>query len=448
MDSVLLNNIEESVAELLPLFLNFFPGTGPRDQAYVKRAHSAQVDMIVCEAWGLLQPKLENGSPSVDSIREIVREAARKLSEHHRFSPSEIESAKGELSDVIFGEGPLGALYQDSRVTDIVVKGPSEIQCMIGGKMVATDVRFRSPIEYQYFLSRRLPGEWDGSWYEMILQDSWKTRMTVFSTNSGIQLCLRIPRLRNFQMMDFLRNKTLPPSVALWLSELVSQGEANILVVGPPRTGKTSLLQTFLELIDPEEVVCLLEHLPEIGMSSLGRDSIGFHSLDHSGGLGTLAKSASGGRVVVGELDRNQGIEVFLKASQLGFRGNMGSMLAADASAAIEACADRYMLGRQVDHAARRIVKGVDVIVELGLFDRVPRLSGIYELEMDDEENFRLMPIVSYKGFIDAKLTWEIESTASRWLDRIAEQGCHLEPGRYLRLADHLSDKTPELLPN
>lgn len=448
MDSVLVNNIEESVAELLPLFLNFFPGNTTRDASHIKRAHSAQVDMIVCEAWGLLHPKLQSGSPSVELIQESIREAARKLSEHHRFSPSEIESAKGELFDVIFGDGPLGSLYQDSRVIDIVVKGPSDIQCMIGGKMVATDVRFRSPLEYEYFMTRRLPKDWDGSWYESILQDSWKTRMTVFKTNSGVQLCLRVPRLRNFQMMDFLRNKTLPPSVALWLSELVSQGEANILVVGPPRTGKTTMLQTFLELIDPEEVVCLLEHLPEIGMSSLGRDSISFDSLELSGGLGTLAKSASGGRVIVGEVDRSKGVEVFLKASQLGFRGNMGSMLAADASAAIEQCLERYMGERYGELGADRVLRGVDIIVELGFFDRVPRLGGIYEVEVAGDGGFRVSPLVAYKGFIDAKLTWDIERQSSRWLNRLAEQGCHLEPGRYLRLADAIAQESAQLLPD
>ena len=444
MTTNLVSSLERSRADLLPFFIDFTSfGLGPSSQeskeALGAATKAAQVEMLLREAWKLLEGQIDS-IPSKDSnepefLHEFVRDAARILSEHHRFSPNEIESAKYELVAVVYGLGPLQRLYEDNRIVEIRVKGPKSIDCVtLDGRIVSTNVSFRSPIEYEYFAAKWVPENWEGGIYEVLLEDGQQTVLVCSSFGDSYSLVFRIPRLSAYQMSEYIRFKTIPAGVALWLSELVALGQANVLVVGPPSAGKTGLLTTLTGVVDSAQRVTIIEPIPEIQAKFPLFD--GHLSATASElGLPVLAKTCAGGRMVVGELDRSGGGELFLEASEAGFRGNLGAMLGDSVETALESYVRSIHRGEWSDFSARRIAKSVDLVIHLGFSGDDRRLLGIYEIEQR-ETGFDITPIVTFMGEPYGDIIWEISGLPSVWVEKLKQLGCYLEEGRYVRLAE------------
>ena len=226
--SNLIENLTISRAGLLPLFLDYNFNQKRKDHGLKDKTHGStdQVDIIANLAWLVLCSRIsiESTTPSIEVIATSVKEAAKQLSERCRFSEREVEMARQQLAALIFEEGPLVPLYKNSQITDIIVSSFKRIQFVQGGKVSETPLCFRSEAEYKYFLHKRIPPieQWEKGCYEGVLEDAWGTRVTATKRNNEIELVLRVPRMHGGQMTDLLRNKTLPPSMALWLSELVS----------------------------------------------------------------------------------------------------------------------------------------------------------------------------------------------------------------------------------
>jgi Flp pilus assembly CpaF family ATPase len=421
---MLLVNVEESIAEMLPFFLDFDPVLRKENHAKDRSVvYTPLVDSIAGKIW----QNLDRGGfldqvPSADVISRVTHQAVEELSVRYRFSCGEVDLARQQIMAVLEGEGPLAPLYGDVNVTDIIISQFDQIQIVNSGSVRKTAIRFRSVSEYNYFLRKRLPDQsgWEGLVYEGVLSDSWGTKIKAVKERGGLTVTLSIPRLRGANLTDLLRNRTLSPGLAVWLSELILMRKANVLIVGPPRTGKTTLLQALLWLIAQDERLCILEVFNEMVALS-GNHS--FFAMDYS--LDEIQQAVIGtinDRAIIGDMRNVFDRRLFVELSEIGMRGVLGTIVASSAEVAIEKmCCSLQDIASGV-RAEDRIMRAIDVVVLMGLHEGRPCVMELYEYG----NHKGLVKLLSMVPNERGKRLWCQHQESSYWLDALGERGTFL----------------------
>lgn len=438
---MLIEAIEASRAEILPFFLDY--DTSLRKEGALKNkaySYTAQVDIIAHQTWAVLQARgcvePEAELPSHELIGECCREAIQQLSERYRFSSSEAEIARQQIISLVYEEGPLGSLYQNVQISDIIIKNYKRIQVVHGGVIRETPVCFRSEAEYRYFLRRCIPdpSTWEKSWYGGLLDDIWGTRVTATLRGDDIEVVLRIPRMHGSQLTDLLRGRTLPSSLALWLAELVSMREANILIVGAPRTGKTTLLHALLSIVSQDERVCIVEHIRELGRSLKEHEwfsaSLPVEEIIHA----IVRKIPE--RLVVAEVDRPGGVEVLIESAESGFKGMIGSMVAVSAEIALARCSRLLQRAQQLNELSQfyRVVRGVNIVIVMGNHQGVPCLMEVWEV-VPESAHDPLTLLMKMEPDAKGKRCWELQKESSIWIDALSQRGRRIDVGGAIKKA-------------
>jgi pilus assembly protein CpaF len=438
---MLSEEIEASRAEILPFFLDY--DTSLRKEGAVKNtaySYTAQVDIIAQQTWVVLESRghvdPDAEPPSYELIGECCREALKQLSERCRFSSGEAEIARQQIVSLVYEEGPLASLYQNVQISDIIVNNYKRIQVVHSGEIRETPVCFRSESEYRYFFRRHIPdpSTWQKSWYEGLLDDTWGTRVTATRRDNDIEVVLRVPRMQGSELTDLLRVRTLPPSLALWLAELVSMRVANILIVGAPRTGKTTLLHALLSLVSQDERVCIVEHIRELGRSLKEHEwfsaSLPVEEVIHA----IVRKIPE--RLVVSEVDRPGGVEVFIESAESGFQGIIGSMVAFSAEVALARCGRLLQRAQQLNELSQfyRVVRGVDIVILMGNHQGVPCIMEVWEV-VPESAHDPLILLFKMEPDSKGKRVWSLKRENSYWIDALSERGRGIDVGGAIRKA-------------
>jgi len=201
-----------------------------------------------------------------EAIRESVQLAASALSGEVRISENDKDEATEELIKLLTGKGPLQPLYDDPAVTDIFIDNHEMIRCIRRGRAMETPFRFRSREEYKAYVNALLQSvdrnlNLSSPIVDCVLNDEFRSRINAVDPSciegDEPRLCLRIPRLQKITFYDILQTKTLPASLAAWLSEVVATGEANILILGPTGSGKTVFTTALLSAVRMNELLRL-----------------------------------------------------------------------------------------------------------------------------------------------------------------------------------------------
>ena len=445
---MLSEDIEASRAEILPFFLDYDTSLSKegalRNKAFI---YTAQIDIIAQQAWlvledrGHVDPDAE--LPSHELIGECCHEALKQLAGRYRFSSGEAEIARQQIVSLVYEEGPLASLYQNVQISDIIINNYKRIQVVHSGQVRETPVCFRSESEYRYFLRRCIPdpGTWQKSWYEGLLEDSWGTRVTATRRDNNIEVVLRVPRMQGSQLADLLRGRTLPPSLALWLSELISMREANVLIVGAPRTGKTTLLHALLSLVSQDERVCIIEYVRELGQ--LLKEHEWFSaSLPVEEMIHAIVRKVPE-RLVVSEVDRPGGVELFVESAESGFKGIIGSMIASSAEVALARCARLLQRAQQLNELSQfyRVVHGVDIVIVMANHQGMPCIVEVWEV-VPESAHDPLVPLIKMEPDPKGKRFWYLQRENSRWIDALRERGREIDVGGAIKKS-HLGGAGP-----
>jgi pilus assembly protein CpaF len=167
--------------------------------------------------------------------------------------------------------GVLAPLFDDPRVTEILVNGPDAVYAEIGGRLQRADLQFRDEVELRQALVRlvglcgrriddatplvdaRLP---DGSRLNAVLPP-----LAV----DGPLLTVRRFGVRRLTIDDLLRLGSLSPEQAAALRTIVD-ARLNVVVSGGTSSGKTTLLAAIVGLVDPAERVVSVEDAAELAL--------------------------------------------------------------------------------------------------------------------------------------------------------------------------------------
>ena len=284
----------------------------------------------------------------------------------------------GRLADHIDDLGPLSALMRDHRVTDILVNGPTEVWIECEGRLALTEVHFdreelgalidrvlgeageRADLT-QPIADARLP---DGSRIHVVMPPL---------APDGPLVSIRRASSVPLTLDDLVRLGTMSNQEATGLRDAVAR-RASTVITGGTGTGKTTLLNALLGVIDASERVVTVEETAELRPSCPHWVSLVARrpTVENSGGvdLTNLLRAAlrmRPDRIVLGEVRGSEAL-VALEAMSTG---HDGSLLTVHASSADDAL-DRLVLlaataGGVIseDSLRNRFERAIDVVVHL-----------------------------------------------------------------------------------
>jgi pilus assembly protein CpaF len=249
------------------------------------------------------------------------------------------------LADEVDGYGPVSRLMRDVNVTDVLINGPSEVWIERAGTLELTEVKFTGHEALRAWIERnlsragaradaarpvadaRLP---DGSRMHVVLPP--------LAPHGPLISIRRFPRAR-FDLEALTAAGMLELDDADWLRQCV-RGRISVAISGSTASGKTTLLNALLGLIDPSERVVLIEEVSELDPVCRHFVSLVARSENVEGrgafGLDALLRAAlrmRPDRIVVGEV---RGAEALAALGALS-TGHEGSMVTVHASSAADA---------------------------------------------------------------------------------------------------------------
>lgn len=294
------------------------------------------------------------------------------------------------LRDELQGAGPLQPLLRDPEVTDVLVNGPREVWVDRGRGLERAAVSMtddhavlRLAQRLAAAAGRRLDEA--APFVDARMLDGTRLHAVIPPVATrGTVISLRIPRRHSFTLGDLIDRSTVCPRGGAWIQAIV-RARLAFLVTGATGSGKTTILNSLLGLVPPDERVVIVEDSGELRPDHPHVVSLEARPANLEGaGVVTLrdlvrqALRMRPDRVVVGEV---RGAEVvdLLAALNTGHEGGCGTVHAnspADLPARLEALGLMAGLPRDAVHALA--AAGLHACVHVARTSAGRRLTGIH----------------------------------------------------------------------
>lgn len=281
--------------------------------------------------------------------------------------------------DELFGYGMLQPLLDEPDVTDVFVNNHKTILKRVKGRDCKVQLSFKNE-EYleEYFrkLLTRLGARADK--FTPIVDTRDQVRH--LRINGAVPPVVKEPYFTirkhqsdTFNMQKLIEVGTLTEEMAADLKKYVGSW-LNILVSGPTGSGKTTVMRSLCEYIDPMERLAVLEEEEELQIphnnivametkKKMGEE-------DHAIEMEFLVKNAmrmSPRRIILGELRHKEALEL-IRAFGTGHDGGLTSIHANDVTAALKQLAFLMLYAGtplKYEHLLNMIADSVDLVVHV-----------------------------------------------------------------------------------
>lgn len=270
------------------------------------------------------------------AFREMVKEAL----------PDAAGDAVAHLSDYVDGYGPITALMNAPDVTDVLINGPKDVWVEQSGALVRTEVVFTDADDLWNFVERWMAQAGERIDYERPIADGKLpdgSRMHVVLPPIAPYPVVSIRRFppRAFRLEELVAFGMLSSDLAAELAEMVAN-RRSLLIGGATGTGKTTLLNSLLQKVDPGERIVILEETQElrpacphvVSLLTRGDNIEGRGAVDLSD-LVRAALRMRPDRVIVGEVRGPEAL-IALDATLTGHAGSMVTVHCNSADEALE----------------------------------------------------------------------------------------------------------------
>jgi pilus assembly protein CpaF len=358
-----------------------------------------------------------------------ARVAAALRADGSVFGDSTVLAVVAALRREALGAGPLDGLLSEPGITDILVNGANEVYVDRGSGLERVALRTgdesavrRLATRLAAAAGRRLD---DATPYvDVRLPDGTRFHAVLSPVAApGTCLSLRVPSRKVFGLDDLVAAGSLPPGGASVLRDLLDARLA-FLISGGTGTGKTTLLNSLLSLVDTSERLVVVEDASELRPDHphVIRLEARPPNVEGTGEitLRELVRQAlrmRPDRLVVGEV---RGAEVvdLLNALNTGHEGGCGTVhanSASDVPTRLEALGALAGLGRDALHS--QVSSALQAVIHLVRgSDGRRRISEVRVIERSDDGHATTRPAVRFVA--DGKL--ELCDGASRFTKLLA----------------------------
>lgn len=330
-------------------------------------------------------------APDARSVAEVVDADAVRLGiEGSR-------QAAAALSAQLLGLGPLAAVTEDERVTDVLVNGDGSVWVDRGGGLCRAAERLDGP-DATRRLAVRLAGQagrrLDESqpWVDGQLASGIRLHAILPPlADAGTHISLRVPRRTALSLPELQQAGMVDGQGAAMLLALVAR-RVSFVISGGTGTGKTTLLGALLGEVPPAERIVLVEDVRELAVAhphvvrlqarAPNVEGTGEVTLVH---LVRQALRMRPDRLVVGEV-RGAEVRELLAAMNTGHEGGCGTVHAnrpEDVPVRFEALAALAGLSRSATQA--QLASAVQVVVQLRRTAQGRFVESLGVVSVDDD---------------------------------------------------------------
>jgi pilus assembly protein CpaF len=331
------------------------------------------------------------------ALRQQLDALVHELASRERMEISARDQSRiaEEIARDMVGYGPLEPLLADDTINDIMVNGPDNVFVEVRGKLIRTNVRFRSSAQVSAIaqkiaatVGRRV--DESSPLCDARLLDGSRVNI-VFPPLALDGPCISIRKFakKRFDLPLLTQAGAMSPSVQRIL-EIASRCRLNVIISGGTGSGKTTMLNAMSRLIDHGERVVTIEDAAELQLQQphVVRLETRHANLEGRGEVTArdLVRNAlrmRPDRIIVGEV---RGAEAFdmLQAMNTGHDGSFCTVHANTARDALTRIENMVMMAQSTlpSRAIRtQIAAAVDLIVQIErMRDGGRRVSQVAEI--------------------------------------------------------------------
>ncbi len=249
-----------------------------------------------------LSREIESGNIPLDNREEFASQRLNEVYQRANLKlPADIrDHIFKEVTDELFGFGPIQTLLDDPNVSEVMVNGPKSVYVEREGKLTKTSVKFEDNDHVRRIIERIISplgrrADEDSPTVDARLPDGSRVNAVVLPVAiDGPSITIRKfgkEKLSVAQLIDF---NSLTANMAEFLRACVL-ARLNIVISGGTGSGKTTLLNVLSSFIPEDERIVTIEDAAELRLQQ-----------DHIVRLETKPANAEGnGGVSIRELVRN-----------------------------------------------------------------------------------------------------------------------------------------------
>ncbi|HWT09897.1 MAG TPA: CpaF family protein [Roseomonas sp.] len=363
------------------------------DIALSDSAELARLRTLVMER---IDPVVAGELPAA-ALRQQLDALVHELASRERMEISARDQSRiaEEIARDMVGYGPLEPLLADDTINDIMVNGPDNVFVEVRGKLLRTNVRFRSSAQVAAIaqkiaatVGRRV--DESSPLCDARLLDGSRVNI-VFPPLALDGPCISIRKFakKRYDLNSLAANGSMSLAVQRIL-EIASRCRLNVVISGGTGSGKTTMLNAMSRLIDHGERVVTIEDAAELQLQQphVVRLETRHANLEGRGEVTArdLVRNAlrmRPDRIIVGEV---RGAEAFdmLQAMNTGHDGSFCTVHANTARDALTRIENMVMMGQSTlpSRAIRtQIAAAVDLIVQIErMRDGARRVSQVAEI--------------------------------------------------------------------
>lgn len=306
-----------------------------------------------------------------------------------------------ELVDVVFGMGPIEALLEDEKVTEIMVNGANEIFFERDGRLVKSELSFDSDEQVRVLIDRIIGPlgrriDESSPLVNARLSNGYRVHAVIPPISpDGPHITIRAFNRKVIRLEEMCEKGSFDGNVLAFLKWLVVM-KKNVCVAGGTGSGKTTMLNALSCLISPGERVITIEDSLELKFDEVNHVVRLEARPDNSEGTGEVtirqlvinSLRMRPDRIIVGECRGGEAIDM-LQAMMTGHDGSLTTLHSNSPEDVVERMITmvRYAVDLPVDAIEAQIGNAFDYIVQVARGEGGNRfLTCIAEVGFNREE--------------------------------------------------------------